>query len=466
MLNKPKFMTPSTNMITSTIDATADKIPFSCIVDGNEAISAWQIIIYNLIDNSSVFDTGKVDLLPPFFPIDTKNRNVVFEKNLKDYLGDNTAFCNKSDAYYWTITFWGTSGSKTTSCEEVFYANSMPSIEILFRQTSNEEFIPLEDTSVISNKACTFKAVYAQENADGTSVPLKRYGWRLSNASDGSVLLDTITHNHIYGVQDNMVLDYDGFLTNNNYSIELYVETQNNVSVYSSPIIFPVEYITTFLSGDFKVETLKKESGIMLDWSESVVAGGKMYDGDGNLVSIDDVPYMQNYPIVEYAYDSESKNYIPNGTTSVLIPENSSIVYDYGANFNLDISEDSYIVLSTQLTESEDRLLFDIEGVDDSGEEIFRRLSFVDNSFEYIVLGDGGRLLTKQYAITDPPSQNVWYVITMSPILMDENGEAYIKLTVAENKASGALYPSKQLYPSTTRYPRIGSWETVKVGEA
>ena len=459
-------MIPSTNMTTSTIDATADKIPFSCIVDGNEAISAWQIIIYNLNDNSSVLDTGKIDLLTPFFPIDTKNRNSVFEINLKDYLGENTTFYNKLDAYYWVITFWGTAGGKTTSCEEVFYANSTPNIEILFRQTPGGEFIPLEDTSIISNKSCTFKAIYTQKNSDETSVPLKRYGWKLSNSTNGNILVDTITKSHIYGLPDNMILDYDGLLTDNDYLIELYVETQNNVSVYTSPISFSVEYITTFLSGDFKVETLKKESGIMLDWSESIVAGGKMYDGDNNLVAVDDVPYMQNYPIVEYTYDSESEDYTPSGTTSVFIPENSSVVYDYGANFNLNISEDSYIVLSTQLRDTKNRLLFNIEGVDDNGDEIFRKLSFVNNSFEYIVLGSGDKLLTKQYVVATPPSQNVWYIITMSPILLNENGEAYIKLTVAENKTSGSLYPSKQLYPSTTLYPHIGSWETVKVGEA
>ena len=71
-----------------TIDVKNDKILFSCIVDGNESISAWRIKIYTLNDSALVLDTSKQTLSKPFYPIDSKNRNVVFEINLKDYLND------------------------------------------------------------------------------------------------------------------------------------------------------------------------------------------------------------------------------------------------------------------------------------------------------------------------------------------------------------------------------------------
>ena len=78
-MNKPKFMRPSTNKEECTIDLSPDKeIPFSCIVDGNESIKAWQIVIYDIITNDMVFDSKRVDLNPSFYPVDEKNRNVVF----------------------------------------------------------------------------------------------------------------------------------------------------------------------------------------------------------------------------------------------------------------------------------------------------------------------------------------------------------------------------------------------------
>ena len=85
-------MIPSTNKEECTIDITADKIPFSCIIDGNESINAWQIVIYDIVTNDEVFNTGKITLKSSFYPIDEKNRNVVFSVDLKEHLVNNTTF--------------------------------------------------------------------------------------------------------------------------------------------------------------------------------------------------------------------------------------------------------------------------------------------------------------------------------------------------------------------------------------
>ena len=86
MLNKPKFMSPSINMYgNSVIDLNSATLPFSCIVDGNEAITDFQIVVSKLSDNTVVFDTGMQTLDKPFFPINNRNQNVLFSINLKDY---------------------------------------------------------------------------------------------------------------------------------------------------------------------------------------------------------------------------------------------------------------------------------------------------------------------------------------------------------------------------------------------
>ena len=86
MLNKPKFMSPSINMYgNSVIDLNSATLPFSCIVDGNEAITDFRISISRLKDNVVVYDTGVQKLSTPFFPINNRNQNVVFNVNLTDY---------------------------------------------------------------------------------------------------------------------------------------------------------------------------------------------------------------------------------------------------------------------------------------------------------------------------------------------------------------------------------------------
>ena len=86
MLAKPKYMAPSTNLKECVIDVNASEIPFSCIIDGNESISAWRIKVYALDNNTNVLDTGKQVLSSPFYPVNSQNKNVVFKVNLHDYI--------------------------------------------------------------------------------------------------------------------------------------------------------------------------------------------------------------------------------------------------------------------------------------------------------------------------------------------------------------------------------------------
>ena len=421
-----------------TIDVSADKIPFSCIVDGNEAINAWQIKIYQLSDDTLFFTTDKQTLTTPFFPIDEKNRNVVFSIDLKPYLPANMV--NTSEPYYWTITFWGVSGISTTSYQEVFYANKKPKVSITYRYNSNDLYAELSNGVALTSRSCTFKAVYTQDEGVG----LKRYGWRLIDTDSGQILINTITSNQIYGTADNIVCFYNGFLNDGNYSIELYIETQNNAVLTTEPINFSISYNTTFLSNDFKVEALKNEPAIMLDWNESVVIGGRT-EGE--------VEFKTNYPIIDYAAEEPD--------TSVEIPVGSKLIYDYGSSSNLDIDENCYIALSTQLSNGNNIVLFDAEGVDDDGYSVVRKLSFNNGVFDYTVLGANETIASTTYEVKNQPNQYVWYIIIMAPLLKSD-GKYYTELTVVESKTINGLYPSTTLYPSTSLYPSFGTWDKLK----
>ena len=441
VLNKPKFMKPSTNKEECTIDINADEIPFSCIVDGNESINAWQILIYDIANNNVVFDSGKITLKSSFYPVDEKNRNVVFEVNLKDYLLGNITFINRSEAYYWTITLWGTSGYTTTSYQEVFYANKIPEISFLYKYKNDMNYTALSSGNILTSRECTFKATYKQD--DG--VQLKRYGWRVTDMDSGQVFIDTISNNQIYGSADNIICNYDGFLNGGTYSVELFIETQNNTKITSSPPPFSVSYESTFLSNDFRVETLKNEPAIMLDWNKSVVISGILKDASNNIVSVNDTSFKTNYPV--------------DNQCSIEIPERFKVVYD---SSSFDIDEDSYIALSTQLLSGTDTTVFFAEGFDDNGYEVKRKLSYSNGEFRYDVVGQEGVIKYVTYKVVNIPSQYVWYVIFMSPLIRDDEGNYDIKLDIVESRVVDCVYPSENLYPEENFYPTFGNWDKLK----
>ena len=572
MLNKPKFMTPSINNDSCVVDVNADKITFSCIVDGDEPIYAWRIKIYKLSDNSLILDTGKKDLTTPFFPIDEKNRNVVFSVDLNSqslegvqsltteernaltadncYTGlivydtveqkwyrcirNNSssvsweiAFKNDNSEYYWTIDFWnmidkdaegatvsglatciydfsahdggnalrihitneysdviassikvqekGKSGwiefqdlsnpkfiggwlcsstfndgkqydycykksspyPTSHSCEEVFFANSAPAISGIKYGTDKSSISEtLTDGAILPSNQYYFKAEYSQAE----NVRLKKYGWRLTDTDSGVVLYDTISKKQVYGLAENIIFSYDGFLNNGNYAIEVYVETQNGDSLLNPPINFSVSYKTTFLSSDFVVDSLDNEPGIMANWSKTNAFKGH---------STGEIKYEQNYPI--------------KGNTSVKMENDSAIYFDYNANSDLEIPDDAWVTLSTQLLDSSNRTIFGMGGKNSKGEPLLRKLSFLNGKFIYYVttINSGNvNTIKKTYTPTNTPGRYVWFIFTMSPYLENDDRETVFRVTERTAKNELARKPSGNLAPSETLVPSFGGWNT------
>lgn len=573
MLNKPKFMTPSINNDSCVVDVNADKITFSCIVDGDEPIYAWRIKIYKLSDNSLILDTGKKDLTTPFFPIDEKNRNVVFSIDLNSQslegvqsltteernalTADNCytdlivydtveqkwyrcicnnsssvsweiAFKNDNSEYYWTIDFWnmidkdaegatvsglatciydssahdggnvlrihitneysdviassikvqekGKSGwiefqdlsnpkfiggwlcsstfndgkqydycykksspyPTSHSCEEVFFANSAPAISGIKYGTDKSSISEtLTDGAILPSNQYYFKAEYSQAE----NVRLKKYGWRLTDTDSGVILFDTISKKQVYGLAENIIFSYDGFLNNGNYAIEVYVETQNGDSLLTPPINFSVSYKTTFLSSDFVVDALDNEPGIMANWSKTNAFKGH---------STGEIKYEQDYPI--------------KGNTSVKMENDSAIYFDYNANSDLEIPDDAWVTLSTQLLDSSDRTIFEMEGSTIAGETLLRRLSFKNGKFVYraSITDLNGDIypIDKEYTPTNTPGRYVWFIFTMSPYLGTDGNETVFRVTERTAKNELAHKPSSNLTPSETLVPSFGGWNT------
>lgn len=516
MLNKPKYMTPSTKTTDCTVDMDLDEVLFTCEIDGNDSVVAWQILVYTLVDNSLMMDTGIQKLDMPFYPVDSNNKNVVFSVNIKDYIPSETQYyiaskydksktyyyyemrdsespkedengnyiyheytkewskpvtvsgspifyigelINSTQTYYWVINLWGESettytdageiDSAPTVCsgETVFYANTSPALNIEYGIKSIDKngkesitYHPLKDGTVFENSSCYFKASYEQAE----NIRLKRYGWRIKDVNTSTVLVDTISNKQIYGTARNIICNYSGLLNDGNYSVELCVETQNNFKKITAPICFSVVYDTTYMTSDFSVSALSKEPSVLLDWRNANIICGQS-EGE----PLEWLPY---YPIVNYSYDEP--------VTSVKIPDSSSVIFDYAATSEIDIAEESSVVLSFQLEDSKRKVLLSLEGVSEKGFSIFRELSFNGNGFEYRITDSNGDLKcisTKRYT----PDKHKWYIAILNPY---DKTSAAKTLKITESIGVGALYPGEKLYPSNSLYPTIGVWEESENG--
>ena len=282
-----------------------------------------------------------------------------------------------------------------------------------------------------------FKAEYSQAE----NIRLKKYGWRLTDTDSGVILFDTISKKQVYGLAENIIFSYDGFLNNGNYAIEVYVETQNGDSLLTSPINFSVSYKTTFLSSDFVVDSLDNEPGIMANWSKTNAFKGH---------STGEIKYEQDYPI--------------KGNTSVKMENDSAIYFDYNANSDLEIPDDAWVTLSTQLLDSSDRTIFEMEGATTEGKTLLRRLSFKNGKFVYraSITDLNGDIypIDKEYTPTNTPGRYVWFIFTMSPYLENDDRETVFRVTERTAKNELARKPSGNLAPSETLVPSFGGWNT------
>jgi hypothetical protein len=440
MLNKPKFMSPSINMYgNSVIDLNStNNLPFSCIVDGNEAVTDFQIVISRLKDNVVVFDTGMEKLDKPFFPINNRNQNVVFSINLKDYFATalvNSGFENSADAYYWTITFKNeNSGTKTYSTAEVFYANSVPDTKISY--SYKDDFSDLsQDFKGLQKRKVYFKSTYSQ--AEG--VPLKRYGWRLTDTTNNYVIMDTISKNQIYGVADDISCICNGLTNETDYQLELFIETQNGYFDVLSEIKFDVNYSVTNLKADFEVVALNNTSGIMLNW-------GNLRTTEGVVVG-DAVSYTEDFPI--------------QSSTSIEIPDNTSVVFAGTSNSKeLEIDEGSYVALSFQIEKGKNMTLFEMSGQDELSNVVMRKLESVVNEDTTVLqytARKGDIIASTNKPLSKAAGELSWNVVVLEPLINDK-----VEFKHVESTAKNGLFPTGSLYPSNSTRPKFGEWDMLR----
>ena len=156
---------------------------------------------------------------------------------------------SNGNEYLLRITqYWnGTSDSVTQYSESAFITRATPTLTI-------DSF-----TTPVATVTKTFTATYAQAQGDS----IKTVKWTLVNNTTGNTVDDT-------GTIDTQILsyDFDGFLTGNNYTLSLTIETENGVIVTDSKT-FNVTYAENTGVGSIDLKCTD-DNGVLLSWTPPV----------------------------------------------------------------------------------------------------------------------------------------------------------------------------------------------------
>lgn len=273
MLFQPSNITPDEINGTGTVDVTQD-IEVSWLVNGNSAMTAYEIAFYqNDPASTAVYTTGKVTLVgSPFWGVNYDGTVIPFSVTLEDLSSHGLSNGNE---YKMLITqWWSNDDSVTQFTASLILARTTPTL------TMDAIPEPLED------KSASFTATYSQAQGDA----IKWVRWQIAYADDTeNPFVDT---GYIYGTGE-LQVDYDGFLTDNSYSVNCTIETENGVQVTTGWVDFDVSYQLATTTAGATACQLANSSSVWVSWDQIESADGysimRQTVGENRLIKIADV---------------------------------------------------------------------------------------------------------------------------------------------------------------------------------
>jgi len=269
-LYRPVLMIPNN----TDIDALLDN-DFTLQINGTMCVG-YKIIIYKNSDNSVVYNSADQTLVDTLYNGDTLTITVP----------STSGMINGTD-YKWTVDLYETVvGTDPIVSNEIFFkARTTPVVTI-------SNFI---DPVTIRNYI--FEGSYTQAE----SVAIKYYQFLLYNNSTGDLLEDT---GKVFSA--NIEFDYDSYLDGVNYDINLIVENQDGTLIETGLQNFDTTYSVPTISFGVIAENNAGENAVNISWDNAVQIPGT---NSGSSVS-----YLSDTPFA--------------GTTSVVIPDASLVIYD------------------------------------------------------------------------------------------------------------------------------------------
>lgn len=262
------------------IDMSVEQV-FTCEVNGLK-ITDYQLIIYDITDNSVLYDTGKVNL----------GANLLFNSDTLEITIPASTIADGLQLK-WTVEYWN-------DTEHAI------SFETFFISASTPTFV-LDVPALVEQKKLTVSGVYTQ--AEGVS--LREWVVDLFDMQDNLIATS--------GVSGSGFIEhtFDGLLSGKEYKIVGKVITIQNVVVISDDYIFDVVY-------DFPIFNIKPEvtfnpEAIALDveFSDSVQIIGETA---GTTSYVEDFIYEGNYGLrLQEGANVEFEVEIPEDFTAHLV---------------------------------------------------------------------------------------------------------------------------------------------------
>lgn len=265
----------------------------------------YQIIIKKVSDNSTVYDSTKLELSP-----------YLYDKQILSHtISGGTISNTGTDAYKYTIQVWNGSETVTTG-ETLFYAHTTPLVELIIPAT-------------VTSKTLTVTATYTQTE----NIPLKKFKY-IWYRYDNSIIEDTG-----WSFSGNFTHTFDGLSNDTTYSIECFIENQYGVITSSGKQSFNVEYIQPSLYIIPTTTVMDDTASILVDWSQSITQVIGVVTGD--------YEYVEDF-MVEGNYGLK----LNNGSKidfEVFIPEDFTLIIVYNpdgftSGVMISLDDGDYIV--------------------------------------------------------------------------------------------------------------------------
>lgn len=257
-LFQPTNVTPSTfaGLGGGVIDV-ADGLTVAWQVNGNSALTAYQIAVYANDENSTLkYDTGKLSDNCPFYGIDYTGNVKFFTHSITAALLSEAGITNGGEYKIIITQWWSDTESIAQTSASVFVTRTAPAVSLV--NFSQE----------ISTRNATFNAAYTQAQGDA----LMWARWQIAAGADGEeIIADT---NNIYGTAE-LKTEYDGFFTGNTYSVKLTIQTVNGVQATTGWQEFAVAYAETPLAGYVQAKCIRGVGGVLLQWPEILYIQGE-----------------------------------------------------------------------------------------------------------------------------------------------------------------------------------------------
>lgn len=392
----------------------------------NEIASKTDMVIYKSNPDIEFLGLGYENI--PLTAITVSNNKITYTGGLDRiekghyyavvYRAKNVA----TEPYKYAMRFWDsentTDDPSVSSDFAVFYANGLPNVTLY---ADGEEITG--GTVSINKRSCTFSVDYQDAYSS-----IKWFGWKLTNQATGEVIEDSVTKNHIYGAAGNIRFAYDGFTSEQAYSIVFMVTTQNGMSVTVSAAI-EVSYRTEEITAAFSAVSLPRECGILCDWSSVNVSYGREYGV---------LRYMDDYP----AY----------GSASAVLSEGTYIHFYKSDASNFSVRDSSYILLSFQYrgkADFQDMKLFTLTGTDIHNNLVEKTLFVNSYSMLESRISVNGAVVSSAVSSNSVFGEPYWNFVLLKP-----GGNMCEVIYEAEN----ALPPSETLTASDDLTPDMGTW--------